>query len=106
MLLDADYLIGDGFMTGFKSSRIVIVSDLVRFRRNRCGNEAVEFNLAFSMRVAGFCFDFVVDRFDPYWYLFLVFGVGLVLGCTIHTGSISTELTTLLVRRHSFTENF
>jgi len=106
LLLDADYIIGDGFMTEFNSLRIVIVSDLVRFRRSRCGNVAVEFNLAFSMRVACFCFDFVVDRFDPYWYLFLVFGVGLVLGCTIHTGSVLAELTTLLVWRHSFTENF
>jgi hypothetical protein len=106
LLLDADYLIGDGFMTEFKSLRIVIVSDLVRFRRSRFGNEAVEFNLAFSMRVAGFCFDFVVDRFYLYWYFFLVLGDGLVLGCTIHTGSVLAELTTLLIWRYSFTENF
>lgn len=84
----------------------MIVSDLVRFLRSCRGNKAVEFNLAFSMRVASFCFDFVVYRFDLYWYLFLVFEYALVLGCTIHTGSVSAEMTTFLVRRRSFTKNF
>jgi hypothetical protein len=66
----------------------------------------VEFNLAFSMRVAGFCFDFVVNRFDLYGYLFLNPDVGLVFGCTIHTASVLVELMTLLVWSYSLPENF